>query len=75
MPRGAPGADSGHTAGPRGAGGLRRRGAARKAPHGPGGLAGGSAVRRSAGKAPQLPGTPRGTEEMGRLLKLRDRDA
>lgn len=39
------------------------------------GRAGGSAVRRSAGKVRQRLGTPRGPEEMGRLLRRHDRDA
>lgn len=37
--------------------------------------ASGTAVRRSAGKTPQWPGAPRGTEGMGHLLRPQDRNA
>lgn len=64
---------------PRGGGGQRTAAAAapaaRKTPQGRGcGRASGSAVRRSAGKAPQLPGAARETKRMRRLLRRQDRD-
>lgn len=50
--------------------------AARKAPQDWGcRRASGSAVRRSAGKAPQRLGAPRGTEGMGHLLRRQNKDA